>query len=37
LYTLGEPDDDKRAFIEFVTGERGQAIAEELGFVPVSA
>lgn len=37
MYTMGEPDDDERAFIEFVTGERGQAIAEELGFVPVSA
>jgi len=37
MYTWGEPDDDERAFLEFVTGERGQAIAEELGFVPVSA
>jgi phosphate transport system substrate-binding protein len=37
FYTLGEPDDDERAFIEFVRGERGQAIAEELGFLPVSA
>lgn len=35
LYTWGEPDDDERAFIEFVSGERGQAIAEDLGFVPV--
>jgi phosphate transport system substrate-binding protein len=37
MYTLGEPDGNERAFIEFVTGERGQAIAEELGFVPLSA
>ena len=37
MYTLGDPDDDERAFLEFVTGERGQAIAEDLGFVPLSA
>jgi len=35
LYTEGEPDGDERAFLEFVTGERGQAIAEDLGLVPV--
>ncbi|HPJ83335.1 MAG TPA: hypothetical protein PLM24_00240 [Methanothrix sp.] len=36
MYTLGEPNENERAFLEFFTGERGQAIAEELGFVPVS-
>lgn len=36
MYTLGQPDDEERAFLDFVTGEEGQAIAEELGFVPVS-
>ena len=36
MYTEGEPDDEERAFLEFVTGERGQAIAEGMGFVPVS-
>ncbi|MCR3883573.1 phosphate ABC transporter substrate-binding protein [Methanotrichaceae archaeon M04Ac] len=36
MYTWGEPDDDERAFLEFVTGERGQAIAGEMGFVPLS-
>jgi len=35
LYTEGEPDDNEKAFLEFVSGERGQAIAENLGFVPV--
>ena len=35
LYTDGEPDGNERDFLEFVTGERGQAIAEDLGFVPV--
>jgi ABC-type phosphate transport system substrate-binding protein len=35
MYTWGEPDDDERAFFEFVTGEKGQAIAEGMGFVPV--
>ena len=37
MYTLGEPDRNERAFLEFVAGERGQAIAEELGFVSLSA
>ena len=35
MYTWGELDDDERAFLEFVTGEKGQAIAGEMGFVPV--
>ena len=30
MYTEAEPDGDERAFLELVTGERGQAIAEEL-------
>jgi len=36
MYTEGEPDDEERVFLEFVTGERGQAITEGMGFVPVS-
>jgi phosphate transport system substrate-binding protein len=36
MYTEGEPDDEERVFLEFVTGERGQAIAEGMEFVPVS-
>ncbi|HPJ30383.1 MAG TPA: phosphate ABC transporter substrate-binding protein [Methanothrix sp.] len=36
MYTRGKPDDDEMAFLDFVTGERGQAIAEDLGFVPIS-
>lgn len=36
MYTLGEPNENERAFLNFVLGERGQAIAGELGFVPVS-
>jgi phosphate transport system substrate-binding protein len=36
MYTWGEPDEDERAYLEFVTGEKGQAIAESVGFVPIS-
>lgn len=36
MYTEGEPDGNERAYLDFVTGEKGQAIAEDLGFVPVS-
>lgn len=36
MYTYGEPSEDASAFLEFVTGEDGQAIAEELGFVSIS-
>lgn len=36
MYTEGDPDENERAYLDFVTGERGQTIAEELGFVPVS-
>ena len=36
MYTWGEPDGNEMAFLEFVTGERGQAISEDLGFVPIS-
>jgi len=36
MYTWGEPDENEWAFLDFVTGEKGQTIAEELGFVPVS-
>jgi len=35
LYTWGEPDKNERAFLDFVSDARGQAIAEDLGFVPV--
>ncbi len=36
MYTEGEPDENEWVSLDFVTGERGQAIAEELGVVPVS-
>lgn len=36
MYTWGEPDEGERAYLEFVTGEKGQAIAESVGFVPIS-
>ena len=35
MYTYGEPGDDASAFLDFVTGEDGQEIAEKLGFVPI--
>jgi len=35
MYTEGEPDENEKAFLEFVLGERCQSIAEDLGFVPV--
>jgi len=37
MYTLGEADPEEVAFLEFVTGEGGRSIAEDLGFVPISA
>jgi len=36
MYTYGEPSEDASAFLDFVTGEDGQAIAEELGFVSIN-
>jgi phosphate transport system substrate-binding protein len=35
LYTDGEPDGNERTFLDFVSGERGQDVAEDLGFVPL--
>jgi ABC-type phosphate transport system substrate-binding protein len=37
MYPLGEADPEEVAFLEFVTGEGGRSIAEDLGFVPISA
>lgn len=36
MYTRGEPDEGERAYLEFVMGEEGQAIAESWGFLPIS-
>ncbi|UEC41893.1 MAG: Phosphate ABC transporter, periplasmic phosphate-binding protein PstS [Methanothrix sp.] len=36
MVTYGEPSDEAAAFLEFVTGEDGQAIADELAFVPIN-
>ena len=36
MYTWGEPDEGERAYLEFVTGKEGQAIAERVGFLPIS-
>ncbi len=36
MYTYGEPSEDAQTFLDFVTGEDGQAIAEELGFVSIN-
>lgn len=35
MVTYGEPTEDSQAFLDFVTGDDGQAIAEELGFVSI--
>jgi len=35
MVTYGEPTEDAQAFLDFVTGDDGQAIAEELGFVSI--
>jgi ABC-type phosphate transport system substrate-binding protein len=32
----GESSDEAQAFLDFGTGEDGQAIAEELGFVSIT-
>jgi len=37
IYTLGEADPNERAFLDFVTGDRGRSIAEDLDFFPISA
>ncbi len=36
MVTYGEPSEDVSTFLDFVTGEDGQAIAEELGFVSIN-
>jgi phosphate transport system substrate-binding protein len=36
MVTYGEPSEDASAFLDFVTGDHGQAIAEELGFVSIN-
>jgi phosphate transport system substrate-binding protein len=35
MYTNGEPKGLAKEFIDFILGEKGQAIVEEVGFVPV--
>jgi len=35
MYTWGDPSEDAQEFLDFVMGNDGQAIAEELGFVSV--
>lgn len=37
IYTLGEADPNERTFLDFVTGDRGRSIAEDLDFFPISA
>lgn len=36
MYTYGEPSEDASVFLDFVTGEDGQTIAEDLGFVSIN-
>jgi len=36
MYTYGEPSEDAQVFLDFVTGEDGQTIAEDLGFVSIN-
>ena len=36
MVTYGESSEESQAFLDFVTGEDGQAIAEELGFVSIT-
>ena len=36
MVTYGEPSEEAQTFLDFVTGEDGQAIAEELGFVSIN-
>jgi ABC-type molybdate transport system substrate-binding protein len=36
MVTYGEATEEAQAFLDFVTGEEGQAIAEELGFVTIN-
>ena len=35
FYTNGAPKDDTKKFVDFTTGEEGQKIAKEVGFVPI--
>jgi len=35
FFTNGEPKDDTKKFVDFTTGEEGQKIAKEVGFVPI--
>jgi len=36
MVTYGEPSEEASAFLEFVTGEEGQALADELAFVSIN-
>jgi ABC-type phosphate transport system substrate-binding protein len=35
--TWNEPDEGERAFIDFLLGEVGQFLVEEIGFLPAAA
>jgi phosphate transport system substrate-binding protein len=35
VMTWNEPDDGEQAFIDFILGDEGQSIVEEIGFLPV--
>jgi phosphate transport system substrate-binding protein len=35
FYTVGEPTGEVKAFIDWVLGEEGQKICEEVGYYPV--
>jgi len=37
VITWGEPDAGEKAFIDFLLGEAGQSLVEEIGFLPVEA
>jgi phosphate transport system substrate-binding protein len=36
-YTNGQPAGDTKAFVDFVLSPRGQAIVEEVGYIPVTS
>jgi phosphate transport system substrate-binding protein len=35
VYTLGEPQGDLKEFIDWILSPKGQAVVEEIGYVPV--
>ena len=35
MYTLGEPDGDKKAYLDWILGPEGQKVVEEVEYVPL--